>query len=218
MNNEKRTTIEREKLPTTFYLLRHGPTVFNIEHRLQGQVDTDIIPERIGAYIQALNVSYLPQPERVVVTGLRRTRQTYEALRKIKQWPELPLLVRPDMNERALGVLEGKTQLEVKAMMLNGQVPVSVEKEILEEMTDLSSILEAPTYTPPQGESMAEVGKRIREGLIDLSAQYPGETILVVNHYAGLNSQGLDPKEISKVEVAQTPNGQWQIEKRDFTQ
>ena len=57
------------------YLLRHGETAYNVDHRYQGVTDIPLSPAGLAALKQA-DFS----PKTVYVTPLKRTKQTAEIL------------------------------------------------------------------------------------------------------------------------------------------
>lgn len=85
-------------------LIRHGETALQKEHRYQGITDAPLSPEGRNNLRPAEVL-----PERVVVTPLRRTRETAELL-----FPGVPQLVIPGLQEMNFGRFEGKNYLEME--------------------------------------------------------------------------------------------------------
>lgn len=85
-------------------LIRHGETVLQKEHRYQGVTDAPLSP--LGRDV--LHPAGV-LPERVVVTPLRRTRETAELL-----FPGVPQMVIPGLQEMNFGRFEGKNYLEME--------------------------------------------------------------------------------------------------------
>lgn len=85
-------------------LIRHGETVLQKEHRYQGVTDAPLSPLGQDVLHPAGTL-----PERVVVTPLRRTRETAELL-----FPGVPQLVIPGLQEMNFGRFEGKNYLEME--------------------------------------------------------------------------------------------------------
>ena len=85
-------------------LIRHGETVLQKEHRYQGVTDVPLSPPGRDVLHPAGVL-----PERVVVTPLRRTRETAELL-----FPGVPQLVIPGLQEMNFGRFEGKNYLEME--------------------------------------------------------------------------------------------------------
>jgi broad specificity phosphatase PhoE len=201
---EHRRVEEEDTNATNIWTIRHAPTAFNEQGRLQGNVDTDILPSSLDGYLGKLWLTAVPTPHMVAVSGLRRTAQTAQAIMERYGW-DVPVTVRPQLNERTLGpLLEGKTHDEIRTLMLSGAIPVTQPLELVAHLEDLSSILEEPSFKPPGGESMIEVGERMRQGLIKLREEFPKQNVFMVNHYAGLKSLGLDVKGVSHLVVAKS--------------
>lgn len=85
-------------------LIRHGETVLQKEHRYQGVTDAPLSPLGRDVLHPAGTL-----PERVVVTPLRRTRETAELL-----FPGVPQMVIPGLQEMNFGRFEGKNYLEME--------------------------------------------------------------------------------------------------------
>ena len=85
-------------------LIRHGETVLQKEHRYQGVTDAPLSPLGRNVLHPAGAL-----PERVVVTPLRRTRETAELL-----FPGVPQMVIPGLQEMNFGRFEGKNYLEME--------------------------------------------------------------------------------------------------------
>lgn len=67
--------LERGIAQMKIYLLRHGETAYNVDHRYQGVTDIPLSPAGLAALKQA---DFLPKT--VYVTPLKRTKQTAEIL------------------------------------------------------------------------------------------------------------------------------------------
>lgn len=85
-------------------LIRHGETDLQREHRYQGITDAPL--STVGRK-RLLPANF--RPERVIVTPLRRTRETAAIL-----FPAVPQLVIPELQEMNFGSFEGKNYLEME--------------------------------------------------------------------------------------------------------
>ncbi len=85
-------------------LIRHGETDLQREHRYQGITDAPL--SAVGR--ERLHPAYF-RPARVIVTPLRRTRETAAIL-----FPAVPQLVIPELQEMNFGSFEGKNYLEME--------------------------------------------------------------------------------------------------------
>jgi broad specificity phosphatase PhoE len=97
-------------------LLRHGETAWNLEHRFQGQHDTDLTA---GGHAQALAAgdalagALAGLDVRVVSSDLARARQTAEAVAGALA---VPVVVDPRLREIAAGRWQGLLQPEIEAL------------------------------------------------------------------------------------------------------
>ncbi len=89
----------------TIYLVRHGRTQGNLEHRYVGSTDQPLCPEGRAM----LEGRRLPPVERLFVSPMRRCRETAELL-----YPHMPQEVVPDLRECSFGAFEGHTYEELK--------------------------------------------------------------------------------------------------------
>lgn len=85
-------------------LLRHGETAYNEQHRYQGVSDVPL-SERGRAKLRADDNA----PDEVIVTPLRRTKQTAAIL-----FPNAKQIVCDDLREMDFGDFEGRTYDEMK--------------------------------------------------------------------------------------------------------
>lgn len=85
------------------YILRHGETAYNAQRRYQGSTDLPLSPEGEGKLRRA-DFS----PTAVVVSPLRRARQTAELL-----FPGVRQVVERDFREMEFGAFEGRSADEM---------------------------------------------------------------------------------------------------------
>ena len=89
----------------TIYLIRHGRTQGNLEHRYVGTTDQPLCPE--GR--EALEGRRMPPVERLFVSPMLRCRETAAIL-----YPHMPQEIVPDLHECCFGDFEGRTYEELK--------------------------------------------------------------------------------------------------------
>jgi broad specificity phosphatase PhoE len=145
-------------------VLRHGSTLWNRERRYQGCVDIRLSDEG-RAQAEAVARALADQPfTAVYASPLARAHETASAIATRHQ---LPVLTAPAFREICMGLWERQTWSEVQA-----QFP-----ELY------AAWLERPhTVAFPEGETLAEVRERMREGLGHLRATHADETICLVSH------------------------------------
>lgn len=148
------------------YIVRHGQTTWNSEHRLQGRQNSDLTPlgqeqaEALGKYLKESGIKidhYLSSPQQ----------RAYDTAKLIAGHEEIT--VREGLSEIAFGTWEGRRLEEVK-------------KEYPEEFYNFFN--EAHKYDSKvnDGESFEEVEKRVRKELDYLTSTYKDGTVLVVSH------------------------------------
>ncbi len=138
-----------------WWWLRHAPVAGTaITGRLDVACDTG--DEAAFARLAAL----LPREAVLIESGLRRCRQTAQALRHAGL-PLPPPLVEPDLVEQDFGAWQGRSWGEV----------------------DAADFWRAPaTGVPPGGESFAQVVPRVGAAVQRLSAAHEGRDIIAVAH------------------------------------
>jgi len=150
------------------YLVRHGRTAWNDIGRAQGQ--TDIPLDEVGMEQARLVAESFVDvtAARVLTSDLQRSRQTAEAIAKVL---DVPLEVRPALRERTFGDLEGQNYVHVMERL---------SKEALRQGVSSTEV------RPPNGESHADVWKRVRPVVEELFAS--DEDAVLVAHGGSLSA------------------------------
>lgn len=145
------------------YIVRHGETWANAEHRYLGSLDPSLT-ERGREQAQELRASLPHALDTLVVSPLLRAMETACILNeKLK----LPTRTMDCFRERDVGVFEGLTQADARE-----RYPQLWSQNITRQWE----------LGPTGGESIADVVKRVRGGLIDLESRYPSKRVLLVAH------------------------------------
>nr|WP_314877223.1 histidine phosphatase family protein [uncultured Pseudomonas sp.] len=145
------------------YVVRHGETWANAEHRYLGSLDPSLT-ERGREQAQALRASLPHELDTLVVSPRLRAMETASILNeKLK----LPIQTMDCFRERDVGVFEGLTQRDARE-----RYPHLWSQNITRQWG----------LGPTGGESIAEVVKRVRDGLVDLESRYPSKRVLLVAH------------------------------------
>ena len=150
---------------TRIIAVRHGETAWNVDARIQGQLDI------------ALNDTGLWQAERagmavagdavacVYSSDLQRAWHTAHAIARAAG---VPVVSEPGLRERRFGSFEGKTFRDIE--------------EAWPEQA-LQWRRRVPDWTPPEGgESLLELRERVRATVDRLAARHVGELIVLVAH------------------------------------
>lgn len=151
-------------VPTFFDLMRHAPTVWNAEKRIQGQTDSPLTAagERLAlGWGRALQ----RQPySRILASDLKRAMATARAVNRTLH---LPLAADPRLREQDWGRWTGETIAALRER--NPRRLAAAESRGWD-------------FRPPEGESRRDVWRRSRAALAAAARRWPGETILVVTH------------------------------------
>jgi alpha-ribazole phosphatase len=149
--------------PTHWWWIRHAP-VPGGGTRIYGQRDVDC-DLNDDAGLRAL-AALLPAGAVGVVSTLRRTRQTYDAL--VAAGAELPApVVEPELAEQSFGRWEGLSWAEMEVL----------------DTAAYRTFWECPTQlAPPGGESCTAMMARAAAAIITLTGRYGGRDIVCVSH------------------------------------
>lgn len=156
-------------MATELWFIRHGETVWNIERRFQGAMDSALTPlgiaqaEAIGRRLKTANLNHLYSSD---LGRAWRTAETIGTIIGLQPLPETRL------RERSLGVFEGLTDEEMRTRFPQ------------EHSTFLSW---DPDYVIPGGESGTVFRKRIEPALLALAERHPGQRLGIVTHGAVLD-------------------------------
>ena len=136
------------------YLVRHGRTEANAGGRLQGRIDLPI--DDVGRAQAAALTSVVPSVDRVISSPSLRAQQTAAVFG-----------MEMELDERWLEMDYG----EFDGLPL-GEVPRDQWQQWISD----------PDFRPPGGESLREMGKRVREACDDLMEAARLHDIVVVSH------------------------------------
>jgi probable phosphoglycerate mutase len=156
MNNENKVT--------RFGLIRHAPTLWNEEKRIQGRSDTPLTSfgkqqARLwGEHLKDLSWN------RVISSDAGRAKETAVLINIALQ---VPLSLEARLREQDWGDWTGKTIAQIKK---NGF-------RTLNEKEDAGW-----NFCPPDGEDRISVWKRSQQALKDMGDQWKNETLLLVTH------------------------------------
>ena len=141
-------------------VVRHGRTEHNRARRLLGRLDVDL--DDVGRVQARALAAHIGPVDRVVTSPLARTRQTAEA------W-DAPVEVDERLIELDYGELDGVPLDEVPAEMW-------------------AAWRADPTFAPPGGESIADLGVRVRAACEDLRPSASGGHVVVVTHVSPIKA------------------------------
>jgi alpha-ribazole phosphatase len=149
--------------PTSWWWIRHAP-VPGTEGRLNGQLDVDCATLDASSF-QAL-ARILPRDAISVVSSLKRTRQTFDAIAAAGESRPEPI-VEPDFIEQSFGRWEGLSWAEMQAR----------------DPETYAAFWQNPTRNaPPGGESFEAQIQRVAAAIERLTAAFAGRDIVCVAH------------------------------------
>ncbi|MGH7076905.1 MAG: histidine phosphatase family protein [Acetobacteraceae bacterium] len=154
--------------PSRFWLIRHAPVAETARAILYGTLDVELCNESLAG-LQPLCRTLahrLPRPAFWVISPLRRTRLTAEAI-FAAGYPRAALAVEPAMIEQNLGAWQG---------LVHAELPAQLSRPA-HAFWPLSGL-----ERPPGGESMADVIARVGPALESLAQRHAGSDIVIVGH------------------------------------
>lgn len=149
---------------THFGLVRHAPTIWNEQKRIQGQQDSPL-STRGRSMVQTWGEKLCEYKwDRILCSDLERVQHTVELINRSLN---LPVQTDTKLREQNWGSWTGMTLHDVKKR----------DKELLKYQ-----VQKGWNFRPPDGESRHEVLARSMEALTCAHVSWPGESILVACH------------------------------------
>jgi probable phosphoglycerate mutase len=152
---------------TRIIAVRHGETDWNVDTRIQGQLDiglNDTGRWQAQRVAQALSDEAL---DAVYSSDLSRAFATAQAIAAAQPHGPLPVQAHTGLRERGFGKFEGHTYAAIEA-----QWP---EESHLWRIRD-------PHFAPPGGETPTQVMARVAQAVQDIAARHPNQQIALVAH------------------------------------
>lgn len=177
---------------TRIIAVRHGETSWNVDARIQGQLDIQL--NETGRW-QARRVGHALSAEQIAAVYSSDLARAHETARAIGDAASVPVVPHPGLRERRFGMFEGKTF-----------------DEIHETWPDHAQNWRKrmPDWEPPQGgESLLQLRERVTRTVSDLAARHAGEQIAVVAHGGVLDTlyRVATGQEVNSPRTWQLPNG-----------
>jgi probable phosphoglycerate mutase len=149
---------------TRIIAIRHGETAWNVDTRIQGQLD---IPLNTVGRWQASRVAQALAQESIQAIYTSDLLRAWETAGAIAQATGLPLQAHEGLRERGFGDFQGKTFAEIEVLW-----------------PELSRQWRArhPEWAPPGGESLTALRARIVQTANELAEKHRGEQIVMVAH------------------------------------
>jgi probable phosphoglycerate mutase len=156
--------------PTTFGLLRHGQTEWNIEKKIQGSGDSPLTEEGRQQTAEWIGILKEYRWDRILASDQGRVRETVAILNR---GLNLPTTYDSRLREQNWGNWEGLT------------IP-SIRKNYKAELA--RRVAMGWNFSAPGGESRHTVKERVLAALIEAAESRPGQRILVVCHQGVIKS------------------------------
>jgi broad specificity phosphatase PhoE len=153
---------------TRFWLIRHAIVDEASRAVLYGRMDVDLCADSLitqGPSYRAI-AARLPRDAAWVVTPLKRTRRTAEAI-QAAGGERQKLSVEPGLTEQDLGIWQGLKHADLPARLTDPAHPFWPV---------------GPTEIPPGGESMAQVVTRVGAAMDRLAETHSGQNLVCVSH------------------------------------
>jgi alpha-ribazole phosphatase len=148
------------------FLVRHGQTDWNLTRRFQGQSDVPLNQTGIHQAEQVAKRLSAEKIDFIYSSDLSRAFETAQICRSGFQ-PDIPIQADPCLREVNFGAWEGLTYNAIK-----------------EKYPDSLATWERDVYSssPPNGETLEDLTKRVQSFLDDLLQKHNDQTVLVVAH------------------------------------
>ncbi len=146
------------------FLIRHAETDYNSRFLLQGDLDSELTQEGLR---QVMLTAKELGKEAIDLVFSSTAKRAYDTARPIALPRRLPVVMVPDLRERAYGIYEGKSLMEAK-------------KEHPEFFTS-ASVIDFDAK-PEDGESLKQVADRVLHFLKRLTENFPDRTVVIVSH------------------------------------
>jgi probable phosphoglycerate mutase len=177
---------------TRIIAVRHGETSWNVDARIQGQLDIGLNDNgrwqarRVGEALASEDITA------VYSSDLGRAHETAQAVAEVAG---IPVVADEGLRERSFGIFEGKTFDEIHETWPDHAH--NWRKRI-------------PEWQPPEGgESLLELRERVTRTMHELAARHPGEQIVVVAHGGVLDTlyRIATGQEVNSPRTWELPNG-----------
>jgi len=149
---------------TRVIAVRHGETAWNVDTRIQGQLDIGL--NDTGLW-QAGRVARALEEEPIAAIYASDLSRAWQTAQAIAQPRGMAVNADPGLRERAFGLFEGRTFADIDASL--------PEQARLWRTRD-------PEFAPEGGESLIDFRARVTGTAARLASRHPGELVVLVAH------------------------------------
>jgi probable phosphoglycerate mutase len=149
---------------TRLIAIRHGETAWNVDTRIQGQLDVGL--NDTGLW-QARRVGQALEDEPIAAIYASDLARAWQTALEIAKPHRLDVVGDRGLRERAFGLFEGRTFADIDA-----DLPAQAR---LWRTRD-------PEFTPSGGESLLAFRERVTSTAARLAARHPGALVVLVAH------------------------------------
>lgn len=177
---------------TRIIAVRHGETAWNVDARIQGQLDIGL--NDTGRW-QARRVGEALASEPITAVYSSDLGRAHETAQAVAEVAGIPVVADEGLRERSFGIFEGKTFDEIHETWPDHAH--NWRKRI-------------PEWQPPEGgESLLELRERVTRTMHELAARHPGEQIVIVAHGGVLDTlyRVATGQEVNSPRTWELPNG-----------
>jgi len=157
-------------VPTKLIIVRHGETLWNVESKKQGQLNSPLtLPgiRQAKALAQRLTEESFTS---LYASDLGRAAETagYIAARTNHE-----VILESGLRERNFGIFQGLTDAQIK-----NKYPAEYDSHLADKVD----------YIIPEGESLRQFHARVTSCLKSLTARHAGQTVAIVTHGGVIDS------------------------------
>jgi 2,3-bisphosphoglycerate-dependent phosphoglycerate mutase len=155
---------DQQEEPTRILAIRHGETAWNVDGRIQGQLDVPL--NAIGRW-QVHRLALAVSDESIDAIYSSDLLRAFETAQAVARGCGRPIATDPGLRERGFGEFEGLSYTEI-----NQRWPEMAERWRRRD----------PTFGAPGGETLNNFYARSIATATRLAALHPGQTIALVSH------------------------------------
>ncbi len=181
---------------TTFYLIRHGETNWNIEKRWQGQTD---IPLNEQGEQQAKLVAQKLFQEDPDLTGIYSSdlSRAHNTAKEAAKLFKLPIFISSAFREFKGGAAEGMLHHEVLERFGGWEV-------IIQKYSDKRERWKHSQI--PGQETLYEISERLKVALCEIAPKHPDQKVAIFTHGGCIKTLVADLEDLESIDMVPTPN------------